>query len=85
LDGAGGFTLTQSTYSGTSVQRGNSAGTYAVGQDCSLTLTFSSSAGSSSNFTAPRSFKVLMIDPTTGRLAVQTDANTTLTGLFTAQ
>jgi len=78
--------MTQSTFSGTAVQRSTSAGTYTVGQDCSLNLKFSSAAGAnSSNFTAPMSFRVLMTDSTTGEVSVQTDSTNTLTGMIRAQ
>lgn len=78
--------MTQSIFSGSSVQRTTSTGTYTVGQDCSLSLKFSTQIGANSNnFTAPTSFRVLMVDSTTGQLSLQTDPSTTLSGLFTAQ
>jgi hypothetical protein len=57
-----------------------------VGQDCSLSLKFATAPGASStNFTAPVSFRILMVDSMMGQLSVQPDATTTLTGSFTAQ
>jgi len=97
LDGNGNFTMTQSVFSTSnsssnssstpSLQRATATGTYTIGQDCSLVLKFATSTGSnSSNFTAPTSFRVQMVDSSTGQLSIQTDANTSiLTGIFTAQ
>jgi len=87
IDGQGGFTMTQSAFSNNAVQRATSRGTYTVGQDCSMTLKFdtTTSGASSSNFTAPNTFRVQMVDSKTGELSMTTDANNTLTGTFIAQ
>ena len=85
-NGAGGFNFAQSLYTADGVQRSTSSGTYSVGADCSLSLKFSTAAGaSSSGFVVPASFRVLMVDATTGLLSVQPDTNTTLTGTLIAQ
>jgi len=79
--------MTQSAYTNGAVQRTTATGTYTVGNDCSLTLKFNSGAGSgnSSNFVAPVSFRVQMVDSVNGQLSLQTEAGNTITGSFTAQ
>lgn len=86
LNGSGVFTMSQSLYNASGVQRSTSSGSYTVGNDCSVTLSFSSATGASSTgFVAPVSFRILMTDATGGLLSTQPDANTTLTGAVTAQ
>jgi hypothetical protein len=86
LNGSGMFTMSQSLYNASGIQRSTSSGTYTVGGDCSVSLSFSSATGaSSSNFVAPTSFKLLMIDATTGFISTQPDSTTTLTGTLIAQ
>jgi len=79
--------MTQSAYNNGSAQRSTAAGTYTVGQDCSLVLKFNSGSGSgtSSSFVAPVSFRVQMVDSVNGQLAIQTEPGNTITGSFTAQ
>ncbi|MCU1234259.1 MAG: hypothetical protein JWP63_2226 [Candidatus Solibacter sp.] len=86
LNGNGGFAMTQSLLTATGVQRSTSIGTYTLSGDCTLTLSFATATGSNStNFVAPSSFRVLMVDSTSGLLTVQPDANTTLTGTVDSQ
>jgi len=86
LNGSGAFTLSESLFTVSGVQRSTATGTYAVGGDCSVSLTFSSASGAnSSNFTAPSSFRFLMTDASNGLLSLQPDNATTLTGTVTAQ
>ena len=86
LNGSGAFAMSQSLYSATGVQRSTSSGSYTVGGDCSVVLSFSTASGSSSTgFVAPTSFRILMVNSTTGLLSTQPDATTTLTGTVTAQ
>jgi len=84
IDGAGNFSMTQSAYSSSPVQRSTANGTYTVGQDCSLVLKFNTS-GNSSNFVPPASFRVQMVDSSNGLLSFKADSGDTLTGSFTAQ
>jgi hypothetical protein len=73
------------------VQAFTALGTYTVGSDCSLALSFSNSTGGttggtgSATFTAPLSFKGSLVSPTTGLLVIQPDSLTTITGEFVAQ
>ena len=87
IDGVGTFTMTQNSYNNSAVQRATSRGTYTVGQDCSLGLKFDTTTpgASSTNFVAPASFRVQMIDSANGFLSVQTEAGNTLTGSVVAQ
>jgi hypothetical protein len=86
LNGSGAFNMSQSLYNATGVQRSTSSGSYTVGGDCSVALSFSTASGSSSTgFVAPTSFRILMVNSTTGLLSTQPDAKTTLTGSVTAQ
>jgi len=79
--------MTQSAYNNSAVTRSTSAGSYTVGQDCSLVLRFDNSlpGGTSSNFVAPASFRVQMVDSMTGQLSIQTEPGNTVTGTFIAQ
>ncbi|HJZ97437.1 MAG TPA: hypothetical protein VKE70_13095 [Candidatus Solibacter sp.] len=86
VDGKGQFNLSESIYKTGGVVRSTASGTYTVGADCSVSLKFSTAAGAnSSNFVAPSSFRALMVNSATGLLAIQPDANTTLTGTLSAQ
>jgi hypothetical protein len=86
LDGSGNFSIAETLSNGSGIARYTATGTYTVGADCSVTLKFSTTTGANStNFVAPTSFRFLMVDPTTGLLAVQPDANTTITGVLIAQ
>jgi hypothetical protein len=84
LDGIGNFTLAESLVTSAGPQKSTAAGTYTIGGDCSVTLKFNTT-GNSSNFTTPTSFRILMLDPATGMVALQPDANSTLTGTLTGQ
>jgi len=79
--------LTQSAFNNNAVTRSNGAGSYTVGQDCSLVLKFDNALpnSTSSNFVAPASFRVQMVDSNSGLLSIQTEAGNTLTGTFMAQ
>ena len=83
LDGIGNFNLSQSLVTSAGPQKSTASGTYTVGGDCSVTLKFNSSATSS--FVVPASFKILMLDSTTGMLALQPDSTSTLTGTLVGQ
>jgi hypothetical protein len=86
LSGSGTFTMAQSLYNATGLQRSTSSGTYTVGADCSVSLKFgTTSDAASANFVAPTSFRFLMLDATNGLLAVQPDSSTTVTGTLVAQ
>jgi hypothetical protein len=83
LDGIGNFNLAQSLVTSAGAQKSTASGTYTVGGDCSVTLKFNSPSNSS--FVIPASFKILMIDSTTGMLALQPDSTSTLTGTLVGQ
>jgi hypothetical protein len=83
LDGIGNFNLAQSLVTSAGPQKSTASGTYTVGGDCSVTLKFNSTGNSS--FVIPASFKILMIDSSTGMVAVQPDSTNTLTGTLTGQ
>ncbi|MEO8592674.1 MAG: hypothetical protein ABI759_05100 [Candidatus Solibacter sp.] len=78
--------MTHTAFNNSQVQRATSRGTYTVGQDCSMTLKFdTSAAGANSSFTAPTALRVQMVDSQMGQLSITTDQNNTLTGTFIAQ
>ena len=86
LSGSGTFTMAESLFNASGVTRSTASGTYTVGGDCSVSLTFSKDTGSnSSNFVAPSSFKFLMTDASNGLLAIQPDSATTITGTLSSQ
>jgi hypothetical protein len=86
VNGNGNFTMSESVYKNGGVTRSTAIGTYTVGTDCSVSLKFSTTAGAnSSNFVAPSSLRVLMVNSSSGLLALQPDSNTTLTGTLSAQ
>ena len=82
-DGAGNFAFTLSVAQNGSIVRTRAGGTYTVGADCSLKLTFSPNfPGTTANFKAPSSLSGLTVDSTGGVLVIQPDSNTTLMGRF---
>ena len=83
LDGIGNFNLAQSLVTSAGPQKSTASGTYTVGGDCSVTLKFNAPANSA--FVVPASFKILMIDSTTGMIALQPDSTNTLTGTLVGQ
>ena len=86
LNGTGAFTMSESLFTSTGTARSTSSGTYTVGGDCSLSLSFNTTAGSNStNFVAPSSLKILMVDASNGLITLQPDASTILTGTITSQ
>jgi len=86
VSGKGEFQLSSSTYTGSGVTRSTASGTYTVGADCSVALKFSTATGANSaNFKAPSSVRILMVNSSSGMLAIQPDSSTTLTGTLSAQ
>jgi hypothetical protein len=86
VSGNGQFSLSESLYKTGGVVRSTATGTYTVGADCSVSLKFSTLAGAnSSNFVAPSSLRILMVNSSSGMLAIQPDSNTMLTGTLSAQ
>jgi hypothetical protein len=87
-----GFRLSEWVFSNGNLQSVQTTGTFAVGTDCSLKLTFDAN-GSTVNggttgafFVAPTSFRGLLVNPGTGGLvALQPDTTSTITGQFIAQ
>ncbi len=84
LDGIGNFNLAESLVTSAGPQKSTASGTYTVGGDCSVTLKFNTT-GNSSNFATPTSFRILMVDSTTGMIALQPTTTDTLTGTLTGQ
>ncbi|HJZ97508.1 MAG TPA: hypothetical protein VKE70_13455 [Candidatus Solibacter sp.] len=85
-DGNGNFSLSQTTIANGTVTRSKGGGTYTIGADCSLKLSFSSSfPGTTANFKAPSSLNALSSDFSGGVLVQQNDANTVVTGTFIVQ
>jgi hypothetical protein len=86
-DGTGNFLFTQTTISNGAVNRSKGGGTYTVGQDCSLKLSFAANApGTTANFLAPLSISGLTTDSSGGVLVQQPNATTSpLTGTFVVQ
>ena len=90
LDGQGGFTLMEWALSNGSVQPVTASGSYAVGQNCNISLTFSQNAnggatGSSGGL--PTASDGLLVGHTSGIIAVQPDstAGDTVTGVVIDQ
>lgn len=84
--GDGSFSLTMTSVNNGAVTRSRAGGTYTVGADCSLKLSFSSAfPGTTANFRAPVSLGGLTTDSSQGLLVLQPDANTSLTGTFVVQ
>jgi hypothetical protein len=86
LNGSGSFTMAETLVTASGAARSTSTGSYTVGADCSVNLTFSTASGANStSFVAPNSFRFLMTDASSGLLSVQPDSATTLTGTLSAQ
>jgi hypothetical protein len=90
LDGQGGFVLTEWVLSNGAVSRQMATGTYTIGSDCSLRLTFSplqsgGSTGSIANL--PTSFRGLLVSNSQGLVSFQPTASSTntVTGVFVNQ
>jgi hypothetical protein len=79
--------MTQTSISNGAVTRSKGGGTYVVGTDCSLKLSFSSGfPGTTSNFVAPTSIGGLTSDSTGGVLVTQpTSGSSPVTGTFIVQ
>jgi hypothetical protein len=82
--------MTASVLANNSLQRITGAGTYTVGSDCSIKLTFTSGspAGGTTDLTsflAPLAFRGLLVDPNGGVLSLQPTSSSVLTGQFAAQ
>ena len=86
-DGNGSFTFSQTTISGSNVNRARGGGSYTVGADCSIKLSFASNfPGTTPNFQPPVSVSGLTTDATGGVLVQQPNATTSpLTGTFIVQ
>ena len=90
LNGQGGFSMQEWVYEGTIVVPATLTGTYTVGSNCTLSLTFatggtSSAAGVTSAILAPVSFTGGLLNGSTGLLTVQPNATSTVTGAFVSQ
>jgi hypothetical protein len=83
LDGAGGFTLRQWSYTTSGFKQTTSAGNYTIGADCSLHLTFAATTaagGTTGSVSSPTMFSGLLVSAPSGQLngvvVEQVDANT---------
>jgi len=90
LDGQGGFNMTEWMSANGSIQPLTSSGTYAIGLDCSIKLTFAASSnggttGSTSGL--PMAFRGLLVSDSAGLIAVQPDQTLgdTVTGVVINQ
>ena len=81
LDPNGGFSLRGWVTSGTSVQSVTAGGSYTIGTDCSLRLTFASPTAAG----VPTSLRGIIINQQAGVFSIQPDNSTTLTGAFASQ
>lgn len=79
-----GFSVTEWSYQNGTVQPLTAAGTYTVGNNCSLQLTFNSSS-TGAGFVAPAAFNGIMVNTNSGLISLQTSNNTVVTGQFIAQ
>jgi hypothetical protein len=86
-DGAGNFSITQTSISNGQVTRSRGGGTYSVDANCSLRLSFTSNfPGTTANFVAPTSISGLTTDSQGGVLVEQPNSSTsTMTGTFIVQ
>jgi hypothetical protein len=91
LNSDGTFSMKQWTFQNGKMQPATATGTYAIGTDCGLSLTFAkpqggtTGAAGSTTFTAPVLFRGALVNPTSGTLVVQPDTLTTVTGQFIQQ
>jgi hypothetical protein len=89
LDGQGGFVLNEWVYANGSVQRAAVGGTYSIGGDCALVLTFAPSGAATTGAVAslPASLRGQFVSGSTGLIIVQTDQNPAdmVPGTFIAQ
>ena len=81
LNSDGGFSLRSWQFSNGTLQTVSSTGTYSIGNDCSVRLTFAPTATGSPS---PIALRVFLVDQETGILTAQPDASK-LTGSFVAQ
>ncbi|MBZ5623743.1 MAG: hypothetical protein LAQ69_34340 [Acidobacteriia bacterium] len=86
LDGINSFALSEWVYSSGSVKPVNATGTYTVGTNCNLQLTFTQPSGSTTS-ALPAGVRGLLVSSTMGLLVVQTDQVPTdiVTGELIAQ
>jgi len=82
LNPDGGFALKSWQFSNGSLQSVTSTGTYTIGFDCSVRLTFNPTA---SGTPAPIALRGLLVDQDTGIFTAQPDTSNTLTGEFIVQ
>jgi hypothetical protein len=98
LSNDGSFTLTEWVYSNGKAQQVTANGTYTVGQDCTLSLTFTQTPGTGTGvtFQAPASFRGTLnttaststggtVNFATGSLIIQPQSVTTAIGRFVSQ
>ena len=89
LDGAGSFTLTEWSFANGAVARTSSTGTYSIGTNCALNLTFQQTSGATTGSVQTTAFQGLLVTDTGGLSVTQagqgTSGSTTLTGTLIGQ
>jgi hypothetical protein len=78
------FSLREWVFSNKQLQTVTANGTYTVGTDCSIQLTFSPSTGGTT-VPAPTSFRGVLVNGATGLVTLQPDTTSTIIGEFIAQ
>jgi len=78
------FQMNEWVFSNGKLQTVNANGSFTVGTDCSIQLTFTPSTGGAT-VPAPTSFKGLLVNNGSGFVTIQPDTTSTITGNFVAQ
>jgi hypothetical protein len=85
LNGNGGFTLTEWAFASGASTKATSTGTYTVGLNCSLQLTFSPSSTPTTGALSGAQFQGLLVTDTGGLVVTQGNSTTTSPSVFTGQ
>lgn len=87
LDGIKNFTMTESVIQNGAVQRSTAFGTYSLGSDCALRLSFASgtNVGSTGAFVPPASINGLVVNSNNGLLTVAPSQSVIAVGEFMGQ
>jgi hypothetical protein len=78
------FQMNEWVFANGKLQTVNGSGSFTVGTDCSIQLTFSPSTGGTTA-PVPTSFKGLLVNNGSGFVTIQPDTTSTITGTFVAQ
>jgi len=85
LDGSGGFTLTEWAFASGAPTKATSTGTYTVGLNCSLQLTFNPSTTATTGALAGAQFQGLLVTDAGGLVVTQGSTPSVFTGQLIAQ